>query len=204
MADSPKSDSAPNQDASEDTPKTLAPKDRSCQYCHQPFTSSSLGRHLDQFLFKKKPDGIHDVDEIRQQRGGITRRSAKRASLAKQEMEGSHSMHGNNASPAGYPSRGADALTNVNATPDSATRHHVNALPWQTMGMTNGQSASSIASPATGLGEGKVGKRKYSSIETTAAKDILSLRGEPGSDKETTRALELALREVLDTVRAAR
>ncbi|KAI2069829.1 hypothetical protein LOZ39_005201, partial [Ophidiomyces ophidiicola] len=56
---------------------TAAVKDKACAYCGQLFTSSSLGRHLDQYLFKKKPDGVHDVDEIRRLRSGITRRTAR-------------------------------------------------------------------------------------------------------------------------------
>ncbi|KAF5016070.1 hypothetical protein F66182_12366, partial [Fusarium sp. NRRL 66182] len=54
------------------TAKGTTAKDKECQYCHQAFTSSSLGRHLDQYLFKKKPDGIHDVEEIRRIRSSIT------------------------------------------------------------------------------------------------------------------------------------
>lgn len=65
--------------------KVPAPKDKNCPFCHQAFTSSSLGRHLDLYIKPKNPkapDGIHNVDEIRRMRGGITRRQA-RNSLAK-------------------------------------------------------------------------------------------------------------------------
>src|SRR5512140_2545728 len=61
-----------------DTPK--AAKDRNCPYCQQAFTSSSLGRHLDLYIKDKNPkppDGIHNVDEIRKIRGGVTRRQAR-------------------------------------------------------------------------------------------------------------------------------
>ncbi|EPE02994.1 hypothetical protein F503_08871 [Ophiostoma piceae UAMH 11346] len=74
MADT--SDSQVRMD--ENTPK--AAKDKNCPYCAQAFTSSSLGRHLDLYIKPrnpKKPDGIHDVDEIRRTRGGVTRRQPK-------------------------------------------------------------------------------------------------------------------------------
>ncbi|KAF1831640.1 hypothetical protein BDW02DRAFT_504831 [Decorospora gaudefroyi] len=57
-----------------------AAKDKNCPFCGQAFTSSSLGRHLDLYIRAKNPkapDGIHVVDEIRKLRGGITRRQAK-------------------------------------------------------------------------------------------------------------------------------
>lgn len=59
---------------------TKAPKDKNCPYCGQAFTSSSLGRHLDLYIKSKNPkapDGLHDVDEIRKLRGGITRRQPR-------------------------------------------------------------------------------------------------------------------------------
>ncbi|KAI7285601.1 hypothetical protein KC345_g1617 [Hortaea werneckii] len=55
-------------------------KDRSCPFCGQAFTSSSLGRHLDLYIKPRNPkpaDGIHDVEEIKKLRGGITRRQPK-------------------------------------------------------------------------------------------------------------------------------
>ncbi len=62
-------------DQASNTPK--ASKDKKCPYCGQPFTSSSLGRHLDLYIKEKNPkppDGIHDVEAIRKLRGNITRR----------------------------------------------------------------------------------------------------------------------------------
>ncbi|CAK1354748.1 hypothetical protein CB0940_01439 [Cercospora beticola] len=62
-----------------------APKDRACPFCGQAFTSSSLGRHLDLYIRPKNPkppDGVHDVDEIRKLRGGITRRQPRTSGKA--------------------------------------------------------------------------------------------------------------------------
>ena len=61
------------------------PKNKECPFCHELFTSSSLGRHLDLYIKDKNPkaaDGVHDVEAIRQIRGGITRRQPKRPSNA--------------------------------------------------------------------------------------------------------------------------
>lgn len=57
-----------------------AVKDRNCPFCGQAFTSSSLGRHLDLYIKPKNPkppDGVHDVEEIKKLRGGITRRQPR-------------------------------------------------------------------------------------------------------------------------------
>ncbi|KPM35523.1 hypothetical protein AK830_g11035 [Neonectria ditissima] len=69
-----------SQTADSSTPKAGAPKDKSCPYCGQAFTSSSLGRHLDLYIKEKNPkpaDGLHDVDAIKKLRGNITRRQAR-------------------------------------------------------------------------------------------------------------------------------
>jgi hypothetical protein len=72
-------DNDENADAADrNTPK--AAKDKSCPYCAQAFTSSSLGRHLDLYIREKNPkppDGVHNVEEIRQLRGGVTRRTVR-------------------------------------------------------------------------------------------------------------------------------
>jgi hypothetical protein len=201
MADSPKSE-ASSLDSTPATGKLHAPKDKECQYCHQHFTSSSLGRHLDQFIFKKKPDGIHNVEEIRKLRGSITRRTAKGSSSTKQDREGSNPTP-QTTSPVNRDSPAGIGRENLNATPVEGYRVSLNVPNWQSTGVINGLSGSSTASPALEYNTPTTGKRQYSSVETAAAKDILGLRGDQGSEKDTARALELALREVLDTLHAA-
>src|SRR5690242_6293755 len=74
-----------------DAPLLKAAKDKTCPFCGQAFTSSSLGRHLDLYIRPKNPkapDGIHAVDEIRKLRGGITRRQAK-GSISKRKQSSS-------------------------------------------------------------------------------------------------------------------
>jgi hypothetical protein len=199
MVDSPKSEAS--HDSAGATGKPHASKDKQCQYCHQYFTSSSLGRHLDQFISRKKPDGVHDVEEIRRLRGGITRRTAKGS--AKQDREGSNSTP-YSTSPATHDSPPRETREDLNATPVGGYRISLNAPNWQSTGVINGLPGSSTASPALDSNISRNGRRNYSSVETAAAKDILGLRGDLGSEKDTARALELALREVLDTIKAAR
>lgn len=61
-------------------PPVHTPKNKACPFCAQPFTSSSLGRHLDLYIREKNPkpeDGVHDVAAIRKLRCGITRRQPR-------------------------------------------------------------------------------------------------------------------------------
>lgn len=84
---------APREGTGNPHAKIPAPKDRNCPYCHQAFTSSSLGRHLDLYIKPKNPkppDGIHNVEEIRRIRGNITRRQARMSSAKKSQSLPSH------------------------------------------------------------------------------------------------------------------
>lgn len=200
MVESPKSEAS--HESSPAAGRHHAAKDKQCQYCHQPFTSSSLGRHLDQFIFRKKPDGIHNVEEIRRLRGGITRRTTKGGANSRHDREASLSTS-QITSPLHRHSPAEDVREDLNATPAEGYRIRINGPNWQSTGVINGLPGSSTVSPALEQMASTTGKRSYSSIETAAAKDILGLRGDLASDKDTARALELALREVLDTIHAA-
>lgn len=207
MLNSSKSPDSPESEVSHDsslvTTRNNTSKEKQCQYCHQYFTSSSLGRHLDQFIFRKKPDGIHHVEEIRRLRGGITRRTNKATVNAKQERERTNSTP-HTTPPINRDSPAGEWRVDLNATPAEGYRVQLNAPNWQATGVINNLPASNTVSPALEQTPSITGKRNYSSIETVAAKDTLSLRGDLGSEKDTARALELALREVLDTIQAAR
>jgi hypothetical protein len=173
-------------------------KDRECQFCHQKFTSSSLGRHLDQFIHKKKPDGIHIVDEIRRLRGGITRRTARQS--GKHDHDDSRTS---NASPAPtQQSPQVPVVDTLNVPPIDGIHTQFNSLNWHSTGVINDLKdistlPTALASPvSTPLSA----KRNYS---TFAGMDQPTTRP-PDNEKETTiRALELSLREVLDSVHAA-
>lgn len=171
-------------------PKSAAVKDKQCPYCHQPFTSSSLGRHLDQYLHKKKPDGVHDVDQIRQLRGGITRRQARHAS----KHDGDdHSIAKSSPAPTAHsPTVNPASMPNLNPAPPEGLLTSLNQLNWQSTGVINGIPGSP-AYPASQQGSASI-KRNFVKLETPM---------KPADTTETARALELALREVLDNVRAA-
>ena len=187
--------------------KTPAAKDKECPYCHQHFTSSSLGRHLDQFLSKKKPDGIHDVDEIRKLRGGITRRTARNS-----KRDG-HDGSSARTTPAAqqqqqYPLPArletVASISDLNAIPPGGIQGRLNSLNWQSTGV--------ITDPAV-LNPGGVLPNTPSNPSYRSASPINNLKKRsfttyaddlnPSNLTETARALELSLREVLDSLRAA-
>lgn len=162
-------------------------KDRKCQYCNQPFTSSSLGRHLDQFLFKKKPDGVHDVEEIRRIRSGITRRQARTASGKRDGSPDSAHKKGSSDPYAG------DADGKGRGAPP---RMMFNTPTWHATGVINDIPNPSRVPEAPRIAPTQT---RSGSIQLP---DYAS-RGANANSPDTLRALELALREVLDNVKAA-
>ncbi|KAK2735005.1 hypothetical protein FQN57_001381 [Myotisia sp. PD_48] len=150
-------------------------KDKRCAYCNQAFTSSSLGRHLDQYLYKKKPDGIHNVEEIRRLRSGITRRTAR--SSLKQASPESPSVHDPHSA----------APLQLNPRSNSSTfRVVLNQPSWQVTGVIN--DLPSAPSPVT----------QYKPLPNTLENRLTN-----SAPAESARALDLALREVLDSIKAA-
>lgn len=163
-------------------------KDRKCQYCNQAFTSSSLGRHLDQFLFKKKPDGVHDVEEIRRIRSGITRRQA-RTNLGKRDP----SPHGPQEDDS------SDAQATGETGPkgrDGSVRMMFNTPTWHATGVIN-----DIPNPSN-VSNGSRIASSQSRAGSFHLPDFAS-RGASAYNPDTMKALELALREVLDNIKAA-
>lgn len=168
--------------------KNPALKDRKCQYCHQAFTSSSLGRHLDQFLFKKKPDGIHDVEEIRRIRSGITRRQARTSSGKRDTPEratGKGHLDAYNPGESGGKSR-------------DGVRMMFNTPTWHATGVIN-----DIPNPSHA--QDGLASRFASSQSRSGSLNVpdYASRGASGNNQDITRAIELALREVLDNIKAA-
>ncbi|KAJ6073000.1 hypothetical protein N7467_011085 [Penicillium canescens] len=189
------------EEASRDTPEgstagddqsnskaNLASKDRKCQYCQQAFTSSSLGRHLDQFLFKKKPDGIHDVEEIRRIRSGITRRQARTSS-------GKHE----DSPERGQKKTPSDSYTTADTgskSREAPVRMMFNTPTWHATGVIN-----DLPNPSR-VPDGPRLAPSQSRAGSLQLPDYAS-RGAGSSKPDTMRALELALREVLDNIKAA-
>lgn len=163
-------------------------KDRTCQYCNQSFTSSSLGRHLDQFLFKKKPDGIHDVEEIRRIRSGITRRQARTASGRREDSPESTQKKG--------PSDAYATGESSTKSRDAPVRMMFNTPTWHATGVIN-----DIPNPSRTL-EGPHVAPSQSRSASLQLPDYAS-RGATANNPDTMKALELALREVLDNIKAA-
>lgn len=178
-------DSAAGDDAGH--PKGSMAKDKKCQYCHQAFTSSSLGRHLDQYLFKKKPDGIHNVDEIRRIRSSITRRQARTSS-----KRDSPDVSGK-----GRDSIGSSSHDPV-ARPREGARFLFNTPTWHSTGVINNIPDSSSQDAAISSRPPPFQSRAVSNGPLDSTN-----RSSTSKDADTIRALELALREVLDNIKAA-
>lgn len=175
-----------SQSASKPANQTV--KDRKCQYCNQAFTSSSLGRHLDQFLFKKKPDGIHDVEEIRRIRSGITRRQA-RTSTGKRDGSPDHAQKKG-------PSDSLTAPESSAKSRDAPVRMMFNTPTWHATGVINDipNPSRSLDGPSAGPSQSRSGSLQLPDYAS---------RGATANNPDTMRALELALREVLDNIKAA-
>ncbi|KAI9727055.1 MAG: hypothetical protein M1834_008523 [Cirrosporium novae-zelandiae] len=179
--------------------KAAAPKDRQCNYCQQWFTSSSLGRHLDLFIKEsnpKLPDGIHDVEEIRRLRRGITRRQARNSST-KRESTVSKASPSSNID-------GVDTLSPnladghlLNKTPPEGYRVLLNQANWQATGVINGLPGTMVQRPLPNIAP------KTAQARRTSMKTDFMRRQENDDEVDTGRAIELALKELLGNIKAA-
>lgn len=134
-----------NDDHLSSSHNTVAKKDKACPFCAQPFTSSSLGRHLDLYIKPvnpKPPDGIHDVEEIRKIRSAITRRHPKGS---KQHRERRHSADSDHDAPPSIlprsppPAPAAQYLQNHASIPQATGRplSDIYKLQWTATGVIN-------------------------------------------------------------------
>ncbi|KAK5091803.1 hypothetical protein LTR70_006333 [Exophiala xenobiotica] len=179
--------------------KPTAVKDKECPYCHQKFTSSSLGRHLDQFINKKKPDGVHDVEGIKKMRAGITRRTVRggRRDVERSEERSGHASPNHSSNQVPTPA----FLESLNKSEPGTNDVRFNRMGWQSTGVitdpVNHVASARAVSPmlSGGVNNATAGSKRTFS---TYAADL------PGaSANETNKALELSLREVLDAVSVA-
>lgn len=212
MATSPAaSDASHESDDGQNTANSKtqhATKDKECPYCHQKFTSSSLGRHLDQFISKKKPDGVHNVEEIKKIRAGITRRTARGGKRNESvDHTDSHDQSGP-TSPHSSATHATPAFPEtLSKAPAGSNDIRFNRLGWQATGVITDplpQSAgvSSIPSPLTTTGNPSNNAAGAKRSFSVYAADIPSSTS-TAANNETARALELSLREVLDAVNSA-
>ena len=180
-------------------PQLKAPKDKSCPFCGQRFTSSSLGRHLDLYIRQKNPkpaDGIHIVDEIRKIRGGITRRQTK--TPIKRELgtpvSNSRQSIAEDGSPAlaQSPADDDDSTLELDKSRQSSTFKDVS---WQPSGGMKGQMQRALAAKTPEVRR---------DISRSAQKTELGHRQKASEEADTARATEMALRELLKTVKEAK
>lgn len=210
-----------NADTSINGGKTSAPKDKACQFCHQKFTSSSLGRHLDLYIKGKNPkppDGVHDVDQIRKMRGGITRRQPRVSSWRREgstpagtpraydrRSPGPESARGNRSP--GDDDRSAGRAGQLGK---SDRGYHINKPTWESTGVMNiipptrrnGDSARSW--DGDGDGGRRVDARSRSVSKQTLAKSTFEQKQKLIDALDNAKAAELALRELLGSIRAAK
>ncbi|OAL27063.1 hypothetical protein AYO20_09871 [Fonsecaea nubica] len=214
MAESPASEASQEPESPEEPnaahPPTKAPavKDKECPYCHQQFTSSSLGRHLDQFISKKKPDGVHDVEEIRRLRGGITRRTARssKRDKDKNEREGTRSSQASPGPSIGpQPGTLISSAVELNRLPPGGMHVRLNRLNWQATGVITDPTTldSPVTAAATAIAPPPTPAVVSSPSGTKRSFSVYAQDLNHTTNAENTRALELALREVLDCLRAA-
>jgi hypothetical protein len=195
---------------------TKAVKDKTCPYCQQAFTSSSLGRHLDLYIREKNPkapDGVHDVEAIRKIRQNITRRQPKgsvarraaSASLSGAATTCSTKSPGNTESPAA-----SSPLTHTSGTPalGMTPRSYPFNTSWDASGVNNDLTVSeggvSGCFNADGAGRAPRLRLPQHPVNRQTLKQQLELRHQVQEAQDTSRAAELALRELLGSLRAAK
>lgn len=179
--------------------KQSAVKDKKCPFCDQAFTSSSLGRHLDLFIKAKNPkpsDGLHDVAAIQRLRGPITRRqprnSARRDRSTPSSARDSSSHYQRSPIVAQH-------TTNGNENDGESFRTFVNQANWQATGVINELPPT----PRNPKPRGSLGSRRASPPKIPA-KDSKRSKEDFLEVVDRARALELALREVLENYKVAK
>ncbi|CAA9966191.1 hypothetical protein P3342_012426 [Pyrenophora teres f. teres] len=179
-------------------PQLKAAKDKNCPFCGQAFTSSSLGRHLDLYIRPKNPkapDGIHVVDEIRKLRGGITRRQAKGSVSTPRRDDSGTSTPANKKRVASEDS--SMAVQSPDDDDDESLQvgktrgHHFKDVSW---GGGSGSRPSRLATKTPD-------PRRHASRHMRKAD--LDQRQKTGDEAEIASATEMALRELLKSVREA-
>lgn len=200
----------PASQSGDGTPKVGgAPKDKSCPYCGQAFTSSSLGRHLDLYIKEKNPkppDGVHDVEAIKKLRGNITRRQPR----------GSIGGRRDGSTPAGTPKLGtkqdsiaqdsdgfrSPVLSKEGFTVDATMKYlHPFQPTWEATGVMN-DIPGKVADSAQD-------QTKRPAVQRTVSKQAIQkvqfdVKQKLADAMDTARAAELALRELVSSWRAAK
>ena len=212
-----------NADTSVNGGKLGAPKDKACPFCRQQFTSSSLGRHLDLYIKEKNPkpaDGVHDVDDIRKMRGGITRRQPRNSTSRREDStpvdtpgaqerrspRPESDVQGNRS-----PSLRRDDAAGSDLIPfGGKSKWMMNKATWESTGVMNhipavrnGDSVRSVDGDDRDVGR-RVDSRGRSVSKQMLAKTTFEQKQKMMEALDNARAAELALREILGSIRAAK
>lgn len=180
------------------TGKTSASKDKECPYCHQAFTSSSLGRHLDLYIKEKNakpPDDVHNVEEIRRMRGSTTRRQARTSSGRRDGSTPSSAK----ATP--FREQRSPSIqkshSGVSLPQSGPIRTFWNQANWQATGVINDL-------PTASRDEHIPHSRRRTPSRRGSVKEEISRRQHGLEERDRAQAAEIALKEVLENVRAAK
>jgi hypothetical protein len=190
---------------------TNTPKDKACPFCQQPFTSSSLGRHLDLYIKEKNPkpaDGVHDVDEIRKMRGAITRRQP-RNSTSRRDSTPAGTPGTNRGGASGSPLASGTPLQSPSLVTRQPMLDHkgkvkttLNTATWHSTGVINNIP---LVNQRNELNSGEASERdtKRFPNRQMLAKSTFDQKQKMVEALDNARAAELALREILGSIRAA-
>jgi hypothetical protein len=211
-----------NADLSVNGGKTGAPKDKACPFCHQQFTSSSLGRHLDLYIKEKNPkpaDGIHDVDEIRKLRGGITRRQPRNSTSRREDSTPAGTpgagerrsprpeseRQGNRSPSLRRDDTGSSDVMNFKGRPS----YYINKPSWESTGVMNNIPPLRNGDSRSWDGEDRDTGRRIEGRNRPVSKQMLAKTTFEQKQKmidalDNARAAELALRELMGSFRAAK
>lgn len=188
---------------------TKAPKDKTCPFCHTPYTASSLGRHLDTYIRLKNPkpaDGIHDVEKIKKIREGITRRQMRHGSKRDASMSLSRQVSGENSRNAESDDEDMDdedspmspLSTGPTQKPNQESgekmRWRSNQPDWSATGAVSGIPSRSVST---------VSEARRDVSRHHLLKADFESRQKMSEDAETGHAAEWALKEVLERIREA-
>jgi hypothetical protein len=205
-------DQTPSQPPEANTTKAV--KDKNCPYCHQAFTSSSLGRHLDLYIREKNPkapDGVHDVEAIRRIRQNITRRQpkgavARRATSASVGTSTTVSRRSPASGDAGSPpARSPLPQMDGTQTRGVAASKYPFKPRWEATGVINDLHGGAAGDPGgDGAGRGSRSALSQRAVSRQNLKQQLNMRQQIQDAQDRSRAAELALRELLSSLRAAK
>ncbi len=212
-----------NADTSVNGGKGGAPKDKACPFFHQQFTSSSLGRHLDLYIKEKNPkpaDGIHNVEEIRKMRGGITRRQPRNSASRREDSTPVGTPGGpDRRSPRPESERlgnRSPSLARIDGGPSEHMNFgrgkpsvFINRGTWENTGVMNNIPPSRPSDVRSWDGEDRDGGRRLEPRSRSVSKQMLAKTTFDQKQKimdaqDNARAAELALRELLGSLRAAK